>query len=559
MSEEQGSGRDNNDGTYTASYSVAARGDYELSVEVNGSPIGGSPFPVFFSPPEPAAAEQPASASTATEQAPSMLDTAIAASSALDAALMSTANAALATQPPSVLGPQAHEAGVEFPSEAAVLDCTLLVGNLNPIVTIDQIRQLFAFCGSVTNVSLVGNNKQFALVEYATPGETAAASAMNGMQVMDRAIVVEQAAIAAKTKEKGTANPYAAIKAAHLQQVMIAQMQQAQLAAQVAAMRVQAKTNPSGVVAPGAPQNSASQKAAALSAIAALSKRLAGGGAPPSSFPAKIPERSVSPSKRPSPSPPRRRRDSSRDRRDRDRDYSRSNRARSERRDRDRDDDRKRDRRDVDRDRERGGRDRREKDRDRERRGDIGRRGDSRRGDRSERDNDRRKDREDRDGNRDGHRADSKRGHSAEGRGSSREPAKENGKAAAPAEDDAESREKQKRAEEARRLRERALEALNASATPQKTVPPEAPAPAPAAPETNDQNAAPLAENEQSGVERMERKRSRSPSPAAEVDREERRKEKPHKKHKKHKRHHRHRDREEEEPAGAAERRSDSE
>ena len=74
---------------------------------------------------------------------------------------------------------------------------------------------------------------------------------MNGMQVMDRAIVVEQAAIAAKTKEKGTANPYAAIKAAHLQQVMIAQMQQAQLAAQVAAMRVQAKTNPSGVVAPG--------------------------------------------------------------------------------------------------------------------------------------------------------------------------------------------------------------------------------------------------------------------------------------------------------------------
>ncbi len=74
---------------------------------------------------------------------------------------------------------------------------------------------------------------------------------MNGMQVMDRAIAVEQAAIAAKTKEKGTANPYAAIKAAHLQQVMIAQMQQAQLAAQVAAMRVQAKTNPGGVAAPG--------------------------------------------------------------------------------------------------------------------------------------------------------------------------------------------------------------------------------------------------------------------------------------------------------------------
>lgn len=36
-------------------------------------------------------------------------------------------------------GPQAHEAGVEFPAEAEVLDRTLLVGNLNPIVTVDQV------------------------------------------------------------------------------------------------------------------------------------------------------------------------------------------------------------------------------------------------------------------------------------------------------------------------------------------------------------------------------------------------------------------------------------
>jgi hypothetical protein len=31
-----------------------------------------------------------------------------------------------------------------------------------------QIKQLFAFCGSVTDVTFVGNNSQFAFVEYAT-------------------------------------------------------------------------------------------------------------------------------------------------------------------------------------------------------------------------------------------------------------------------------------------------------------------------------------------------------------------------------------------------------
>lgn len=36
-------------------------------------------------------------------------------------------------------GPQAHEAGVQFPKEQDVLDRMLLVGNLNPTVTMDQV------------------------------------------------------------------------------------------------------------------------------------------------------------------------------------------------------------------------------------------------------------------------------------------------------------------------------------------------------------------------------------------------------------------------------------
>jgi hypothetical protein len=43
--------------------------------------------------------------------------------------------------------------------------------------------------------------------------EAAAASALNGTTVVDRAIIVEQAAVAEKSKEKGAANPYAAIQA----------------------------------------------------------------------------------------------------------------------------------------------------------------------------------------------------------------------------------------------------------------------------------------------------------------------------------------------------------
>jgi hypothetical protein len=42
--------------------------------------------------------------------------------------------------------------------------------------------------------------------------EAAAASALNGTHVVDRALVVEQAAVAAKTKDAGGANPFAALQ-----------------------------------------------------------------------------------------------------------------------------------------------------------------------------------------------------------------------------------------------------------------------------------------------------------------------------------------------------------
>lgn len=38
-----------------------------------------------------------------------------------------------------VQGPQAHQAGVVFPKEQSALDRTLLVGNLNPSVSDEQV------------------------------------------------------------------------------------------------------------------------------------------------------------------------------------------------------------------------------------------------------------------------------------------------------------------------------------------------------------------------------------------------------------------------------------
>ena len=191
-----------------------------------------------------------------------------------------------------------------------------------------QLKQLFAFAGEVTSLTIVGDLRQFALVEYSnaqarplrswlsivsnrlgklqctyscgecalTPShagggwlqEAGSALGMNNMQVADRTIKVEPAKLACEATPQSTSDPFAALHAHRVAQLQLVQMQQEQLTAQVAQMRALAKTNPgliptSGIVA----QNSASQKNAALAAAAALSKRLAllTGGGPKSAKP----------------------------------------------------------------------------------------------------------------------------------------------------------------------------------------------------------------------------------------------------------------------------------
>lgn len=53
-----------------------------------------------------------------------------------------------------VQGPQAHLAGVVFPKEQSALDRTLLVGNLNPSVSDEQVRTTAPLTCSEVMVSL---------------------------------------------------------------------------------------------------------------------------------------------------------------------------------------------------------------------------------------------------------------------------------------------------------------------------------------------------------------------------------------------------------------------
>ncbi|KAK9836951.1 hypothetical protein WJX81_002189 [Elliptochloris bilobata] len=314
--------RDAGDGSYTCTYAVAARGDYELSVEVNGAAMGGSPFPVFFSPPEPPS-EKPAEAAPPPATDIAGISAGLAEAFQIDRNNLAKVQAAQAAllPPASLLAQQAQDAQVVFPADDSTCKRALLVGNLNPAVNTDQLKQLFGFCGTVTRCELVGSQQQLALVEYATPTEASAGLAMHGMTVVDRALVVELASAARDAAAAGPVNPYAALQMQQMHQVAMAQLQSQQLAAQVAAIRAQAKLQPSAASG-GAPGG----KVAALSAIAALSKRLteaAGatvGRRERSASPAKVKRRrEVSPTiryrkdrsrsapRRRSPSPPRRR------------------------------------------------------------------------------------------------------------------------------------------------------------------------------------------------------------------------------------------------------------
>lgn len=81
---------------------------------------------------------------------------------------------------------------VDKDSKADFLKKTVQVSNLSPLITVDQLKQLFAFCGTVVECSIT-ESKHFAYIEYSKPDEAAAALALNNLDVGGRPLNVEMA------------------------------------------------------------------------------------------------------------------------------------------------------------------------------------------------------------------------------------------------------------------------------------------------------------------------------------------------------------------------------
>jgi len=80
----------------------------------------------------------------------------------------------------------------EKASKDDALKKTLQVSNLSPLLTVEQLKQLFGFCGTVVECTIT-DSKHFAYIEYSKPEEATAALALNNIDVGGRPLNVEMA------------------------------------------------------------------------------------------------------------------------------------------------------------------------------------------------------------------------------------------------------------------------------------------------------------------------------------------------------------------------------
>ncbi|KZV27025.1 hypothetical protein F511_07846 [Dorcoceras hygrometricum] len=76
--------------------------------------------------------------------------------------------------------------------KADSLKKTVQVSNLSPLLTVEQLKQLFGFGGTVVECTIT-DSKHFAYIEYSKPEEATAALALNNMEVGGRPLNVEMA------------------------------------------------------------------------------------------------------------------------------------------------------------------------------------------------------------------------------------------------------------------------------------------------------------------------------------------------------------------------------
>lgn len=115
------------------------------------------------------------------------------------AAAMAAAQAIVAAQALQAHAAQAQaqshhrkDSSVDREGKADSLKKTVQVSNLSPLLTVDQLKQLFAFCGTVVECSIT-DSKHFAYIEYSKPEEATAALSLNNLDVGGRPLNVEMA------------------------------------------------------------------------------------------------------------------------------------------------------------------------------------------------------------------------------------------------------------------------------------------------------------------------------------------------------------------------------
>lgn len=160
---------------------------------------------------------------------------AMAAAQAIVAAQALQAHAAQMAQSQSNKDSDSTDAA----ANADALKRTLQVSNLNPLLTAEQLKQLFSFCGTVVDCTIT-DSKHFAYIEYLKPEEATAALALNNMDIGGRPLNVEMAkALPQKTSMSSSSLPMMMQQAVAMQQMHFQQalLMQQTMAAQQAANR----------------------------------------------------------------------------------------------------------------------------------------------------------------------------------------------------------------------------------------------------------------------------------------------------------------------------------
>jgi hypothetical protein len=165
---------DYGNGNYAATYTVPARGNYSVAVEINGMHIANSPFPVFFSPPGDTSTMVPPG--TVLPPPPPRPDGADPSGAGPPPGEASSAMVLAAKKAIEAMGDL---------TAGEKLARSLYIGNISQTVSRDDFRRLVSLVGRVASVEFLEDPPDTALVEFVTKEDMESAKILRG-QIVSR-------------------------------------------------------------------------------------------------------------------------------------------------------------------------------------------------------------------------------------------------------------------------------------------------------------------------------------------------------------------------------------